>query len=82
MSFATISSQLYFYSIFGFSVTVLLLAKYVFKAVYSVPNSPEMGDIIPQVLALKSPAFILYPGYFEWYYYCLGFTIPDFPWLN
>lgn len=63
MSYANSASRFMFYSLFGYVVTSLLLIKYLFKAIYSVPGSPEMGDIIPQVLALKSPAFIIYPSF-------------------
>lgn len=82
MSYLSLNSELSFYSIFGYVVTSILIIKYIIKASCSAPGSPEMGDIIPQVLALKTPALFLYPGYMEWIYYCVGFTIPDFPWLN
>lgn len=70
------------FSVFGYVVTILFIIKYIFKAVWSVPNSPEMGDIIPQVLALKAPAFMVFPTYLEFLYYCSGYMIVDFPWAN
>jgi hypothetical protein len=64
MSYANANPSLVYYSIFGYVITALLLIKYLLKALWLVPLSPEMGDILPQFLALKSPAFIVYPTYF------------------
>jgi len=63
MSYANTDPNLPLYSIFGYVVTVLFICKYLVKALWSVPASPEMGEIIPQVLALKAPAFMIYPTY-------------------
>lgn len=82
MSYANANPTLLFYSIFGYVITCLFIIKYILKATCSVPGSAEMGDLIPQVLALKAPAFMIYPTFMEFVYYCSGFMIPDFPWTN
>ncbi len=54
---------LVYYSVFGYVITGLFIVKYVVKALWTVPGSAEMGDIIPQVLALKALAFMIYPTF-------------------
>lgn len=63
MSYANSTSAFTYYSVFGYVITCLLIIKYIIKAAWSVPSSPEMGDLIPQVLALKAPAFMIYPSF-------------------
>lgn len=82
MSYANSNPTFLYYSIFGYVITSLLVIKYLLKAAWSAPCSPEMGNLIPQVLALKAPAFMIYPTFLEFVYYCAGFMIPDFPWAN
>lgn len=52
-----------YYSIFGYIITGLFIFKYLLKAICTVPSSEEMGDIMPQVFALKAPAFIIFPSF-------------------
>ena len=82
MSYANSNPTFLYYSIFGYVITSLLVIKYLLKAAWSAPCSPEMGNLIPQVRALKAPAFMIYPTFLEFVYYCAGFMIPDFPWAN
>lgn len=63
-------------------VTVVVLIKYSVKACYTVPNSLNLGHIIPHIFALKAGALILYPTYIEYINYCTGFMTADLPWLN
>lgn len=51
------------YAIFGISLTLILLIMYVLKAAHTVPQSYEMGSIMPHVFANKVPALILYPTF-------------------
>ena len=53
----------YQYHIFGIVIICILFVKYLVKALYSVPRSADMGQIIPHILALKSGVLILYPTY-------------------
>lgn len=82
MSYANANPVLIYYSIFGYALIGVLTLKYFIKAACTVPGSAEMGDIIPQVMALKAPAFFIYPSYMEFVYYCAGFMVADLPWLN
>ena len=68
--------------IIGMVITVLLLVKYTIKACWTVPNSMNLGHIIPHIFALKAGALILYPTYREYINYCTGFMTADLPWLN
>lgn len=82
MSYANTSPVLIYYSLFGYVIVAVLALKYLVKATCTVPGSPEMGDILPQVMSLKAPAFFIYPSYMEFVYYCSGFMVADLPWLN
>ena len=63
-------------------IVVFLFIKYLIKAIYTVPKSTDMGQIIPHILAMKCGALILFPTYLEYYDYCSGFMIADIPWAN
>jgi hypothetical protein len=68
--------------IIGVIIICILFVKYLIKAVVTVPNSPNIGNIIPHILSLKVGALILYPTYLEYINFCYGFMFADFPWLN
>jgi hypothetical protein len=68
--------------IIGAVITGILFFKYLLKALATVPKSPNIGNIIPHILAFKVGALLLYPTYIEYINYCTGFMYADFPWLN
>jgi hypothetical protein len=49
--------------IFGAIVILILLIKYFVKAVITVPQSPNIGNIIPHIMAFKVGALLLFPTY-------------------
>ena len=61
---------------------LILFIKYSVKALVTVPESLNPGNIIPHVLAFKVGALLLFPTYLEYVQYCLGFMTADFPWAN
>ena len=67
---------------FGIIITLLLLINYLTKSICSNPKSTDYGQIIPHVFALKTGILILFPVYIEYYDYCSGFMVADFPWAN
>ena len=52
-----------YFSIFGISVITILTMNYLLKACLTVKNVSyqQYGQIIPHLLALKAPIFIIYP---------------------
>lgn len=75
------TSNFPFYAI-GAAITAILFLKFLLKSLATVPKSPNMGNIIPHILAFKVGALLLFPTYFEYISYCSGFMYADFPWLN
>lgn len=80
-SVITVGSESYLF-IIGIIVTLFLFIKYLVKALKTVPYSPNIGNIIGHVFALKTGGMILYPTYAEYIDFCYGFTTADLPWLN
>ena len=68
--------------IIGTLFVLILFIKYSVKALVTVPESLNPGNIIPHVLAFKVGALLLFPTYLEYVQYCLGFMTADFPWAN
>jgi hypothetical protein len=68
--------------IIGAIITCILFVKYLLKATITVPNSPNIGNIIPHILSLKVGALLFYPTYLEYINFCYGFMLADLPWLN
>jgi len=64
------------------AVTVILLLTYFIKLFALIPSSPDKGNIIPHILAIKFGALALFPSFAEYINYCSGFMTADFPWLN
>ena len=62
-SYAKGEEKIYAFSIFGILITIFFLISYIIKGIYTVPNSHEMGQIMPHIFALKMPALILFPSY-------------------
>ena len=69
-------------SIIGIFFVVVLFIKYSIKALATVPESLNPGNIIPHVLAFKIGALLLFPTFMEYIQYCSGFMYADFPFLN
>ena len=63
MSYAQQQNTFPEYSIFGIIITVLVLINYIVKALWTVPSSPEIGQIMPHIFALKMPALIIFPTF-------------------
>lgn len=81
------SSYMYQNSSFLLEITgalfvLILFVKYSVKALITVPESLNPGNIIPHILAFKVGAILLYPTYLEYVQFCSGFMYADFPWLN
>jgi hypothetical protein len=51
------------YYIIGTIIVIILFIKYLVKALVSAPHSPNIGNIIPHILAYKVGALLLYPTY-------------------
>jgi hypothetical protein len=51
------------YFIIGATIVIILFIKYLFKALVSAPLSPNIGNIIPHILAYKVGALLLYPTF-------------------
>ena len=66
----------------GIIFVVILFIKYSVKALATVPESLNPGNIIPHILAFKVGALLLYPTYLEYVQFCTGFMSADFPWAN
>lgn len=69
----------YFYYIFGIVVLVLALGLFVWR---SCERKRAKVHIISHIQAYKYGAFISYPIHIEWYNWCWGWMVGDFPWLN
>ena len=67
---------------FGAFFVLLMFIKYSVKALKTVPESLNPGNIIPHILAFKVGALLLFPTYLEYVQFCSGFMYADFPWLN
>lgn len=52
---------------FGIIITLLLTLNYIIRATVTYPNAPisDNGQILPHILALKTPPFIIFPLYPE-----------------
>lgn len=68
--------------IIGVLFVVIVFVKYSVKALVTVPESPNPGNIIPHLFAYKIGALLLYPTYIEYMQFCYGFMAADFPWAN
>jgi hypothetical protein len=49
--------------IFGAIIVLILLIIYLIKALITVPQSPNIGNIIPHIMAFKVGAMLLFPTY-------------------
>lgn len=72
----------YSYHVFGIIIVAILFFKYLIKSLFTVPKSVDQGQITSHILALKTGVLILFPTYVEYYDYCSGFMVADFPWAN
>lgn len=63
-------------------LVVILYIKYSVKALKTVPESHNLGNIIGHILAFKVGALLLYPTFMEYIQFCSGFMLPDFPFVN
>jgi hypothetical protein len=65
--------------LFGAVIEGILILKYLLKAIFTVPKSPNIGNIVPHICAFKVGALLLYPVYIEYIDYFSGFMFIDFP---
>jgi hypothetical protein len=72
----------YQFHLVGIIVVAIIFIKYSIKVLLTSPKTFDKGQIIPHILALKVGGFILYPTYMEFYDFCYGFMVADFPWAN
>ena len=77
------------YSIFGMVVIFCFFLVYAVKGAVLTFYSPskqkdnkELGSIIPHVVSLKAGAFMVFPTYLEYVYYCYGYMLFEFPWAS
>lgn len=72
----------YNYHYFGLIMTLLMFVIYFVKAVVSVPQSDDQGELVSHIFLLRCGGVIFSLAYMEYIDYCYGFLSPDLPWLN
>lgn len=79
---SVVRTQNYYFFVFGAVVVAVLLLFYLLKVCLLIPTTNDAGEIIPHVLLMKVPAFVIYPTLGAYIDYCYGFSLIDLPWLN
>ena len=52
------------YYLFGYVILPLYFINFAIKTFYTVPTSPNRGDVIPHIISLKMIAISIFPSYY------------------
>ena len=71
----------YYFTIFGYVIVAVLFGNLLLKASCTYPNSKDLGEVVPHILALKTCALVVYPIFPQIANFCYGLMGADIPWF-